>query len=144
MKKSILVATVFFTIFFSSVGFASCNLDLNRWEWIATNKKFSVYIDTKTVKSFNDFVDVWVCWYFPSNCQYHTTGGEHYHHNLFTINYRNNTCCLKSFVNRDRNGNVTDSHTYTNADYRPIPPETILESIAVAAKKRINSPSTNK
>lgn len=136
LKKTVFILAVFFTVFLSSVSFASCNLDQNRWELVASNNKYSAYLDTQTVKSFGNIAEAWICWYFPSNCQFHTTGGEHYHYNLFAINYINNTCGLKSYVNRDRNGSVTDSHIFPNVDYRPIPPGTVLESIAIAAKKR--------
>ena len=141
MNKKLFIFAVFLTIFLSSTCFAKCNLDLSRWEWVATNKLYSVYFDTKTVRSSNNSAEAWICWYFPSNCQYHTTGGEHYHYNLFDFNFGNNTCNLKSFINRDSNGKATGSYTYPTVDYRPIPPDTVLESIALAVKKKINASS---
>ncbi len=136
MKKIILFFTFLFAFLLSSVGFASCNLDTSRWEWVTSNDNFGAYIDTRTLKYSNNFAEVWVCLYFPYSCESHPNVGEHYHYNLQYIYYGNNSTALKSYIDRDKNGNTLDSYTFQYVERIPITPDSIGESIAIAVRKR--------
>ena len=137
MKKIILIFTVLFTFLFSSVGFASCNLDLNRWEWLTSNDDFGVFIDTQTIKYSNNFAEVWECFYYPNSCELHPNVGEHYHYSLYSINYSRNTMGAKAYVDRDSRGNVLATGSYSYVEYRPIAPDSIGEGVAIAVRKRL-------
>ncbi len=137
MKRIILILTVLFTFLLSSVGFASCNLDLSRWEWVTSNDDFGVFFDTQTLKYSNNYANVWECFYYPSSCEQHPNVGEHYHYCLYSINYANNTACFKSYIDRDSRGNVLGSGSFSFVEYRPITPDSIGEGIAIAVRKRL-------
>lgn len=131
LKKTLLILTVFFTICFSTVSFASCNLDMNRWRWVTSTDKFGVYVDTQTLKYSNNFAQVWQCLYCPNGCELYPNIGEHYHYNLEYINYGNNTMGMRSFSDMDSRGHVLESKTYSYVNYSPIPPGTVAESMAI-------------
>ncbi len=137
LKKILFVLTIFLVFLLSPLCFAKCELDQTRWEWIVSTDDYGVFLDTQTVKNFDNSAEVWICWYLPSSCEFHKSIGEHYHYNLFSINYRNNTYGLKSYINRDSIGRVTDSHTFSSVRYEPIPPDSVAEMFAMVAKKKI-------
>ena len=137
MKKTILVLTAFFTIFFSSVSFASCNLDPYRWLWVTSNDQFGVFIDTISIKYSGSLAQFWECNYYPGSCQTHS--GEHYEYALMYINYNTNSHTIKSLVTYDTKGRVIDSYTYDYARYDPIVPGSIGETVAMKVKRIISN-----
>lgn len=136
MKKIILILAVLFAFLFSSVSFASCNLDLSRWQWITSTDECGIYIDTQTIKYSNNNAEVWECYHYPHSCEVHTNIGEHYHYFLFLINYNNNTNGMKAYMGRDGNGRVLDSFSESYVRYDPIPPDSNAEAIAITVRKR--------
>jgi len=137
LKKAILIFTVLFTFLLSSVSFASCNLDLRRWQWVSSTDEFGVYFDIQTLKYVNNVAEVWQCFHFPHSCDLHPNVGEHYHYCLYYIYYNNNTIGVKSYLYRDSNGRVLKSDTFQYVDPVPIIPDSIGEEVAIAVRKRL-------
>ncbi len=136
MKKVIFIVAVLFTFLLSSVGYASCDLDTSRWEWVASNDEFGVYYDTQTIKYSNNFAEAWACYYYPYSCKIHPNEGEHYHYILYYFYYGSRTMGMKAYVCRDGGGRVLESDSFSYVKTDPILPESIGEGIAMAVRKR--------
>ncbi len=121
----------------SSVTFASCYLDFNRWEYLTHNNEFTVFLDTQTIIYDNksNFAQAWECHYYPNSCEIHR--GEHYHYYLSYFNFNNNSAGLKSFMERDRFGYEIRSGTYPYVEYNTVYPGSIGETVFMAVRKKL-------
>ncbi len=140
MKKITILLALFLISFSSAIASAECRLDLTRWKWVDSNKQFGEFFDIKTLKSYNNHAEVWVCDYYPGDCgidDCKVRYNEHYHYMLTFINYNNNTIGTKSYLDRDSQGNVVFSHTKNRIDYDPIVPDSMGEELATKVRETL-------
>ena len=136
MKRIIVLLTLALALMYSTVAFASCNLDTTRWRWVGSDDKMGVFYDGKTLRFLNqykNFVEFWFCVYCPNGCS--VSGGEHYHYSLSRIDYSSNTMGTKSGVVRDTKGNIIGNFNHYNYRYEPILPDSIGENIATKIRE---------
>lgn len=155
MKKVVILLMLLLAV--CSSAFAKCNLDMNRWRYLASTSNYGVYFDTVSldVNKGNSSFEVWTCTYYPgsySNCAYslceekgvHTS--EHYHYTLSEYNYKQRTYNLKSILTRDNLGKVIFSADMPSflQKAEKLPPESDGEFIMERIKSYIDNQTTLK
>lgn len=129
MRKIIVLLTLALVLMYSTVAFASCILDTNRWKWIDSNDKIGMFYDNESLKIFNDsLVQTWLCYYYPNGCRTHD--GEHYHYFLTRIDYSNDRFGIKAALTRDSKGNAISNSVYPDFHYELITPNSVGEIVA--------------
>ncbi len=129
LKKTVFILITFLSIFFSSIGYARCNLDLSRWQYVTnTTSNYQVYCDMQSLSRYEDGLKAWVCYYKPDV----NPKKERYNMVYYGILYSTRSFCRYSDSTSDGNGKTIDStlpYMLNLIGWRPISPNSIVEII---------------
>ncbi|WP_419516174.1 hypothetical protein [Megamonas funiformis] len=128
-KKNFLVVTVMLFIFiFGSINIAIANTN-ERWFWLTSNDKFSLYVDKESVKynKNTDEADVFVKYVYPSEKKVIMLE--------LNINYKRHTeRCKEAYLFTEEMNFIKSLEDYPR-DECTIVPETIMETLAISISK---------
>ncbi len=131
MKKVLFILTLVLALVVSSVAFARCDLNMQRWKFIGNSSGGSAhFIDTGSVLFDGRYAQVWDCGYYQTSCKDHKY--EHYHYTLWLIDYGKNAIAVREAYKRKPDGKTFGKEHYYDdeIEFISIHPESMGELIA--------------
>lgn len=127
-KNFLVVAVMLFIFIFGSINIAIANTN-ERWFWLTSNDKFSLYVDKESIKynKNTDEADVFVKYVYPSEKKVIMLE--------LNINYKRYTeRCKEAYLFTEEMNFIKSLEDYPR-DECTIVPETIMETLAISISK---------